>query len=98
MDQNDLLKDVIKRFIGVAVSKAPGGSGLVIRFVLDNLIYPELFDGWLFPKAKADQFQQYEKQVALMVEKQVEATVGLAAFNRVQARLQGLGDAFKDFA
>lgn len=98
MDKNTLLEDVIKRFIGVAVSKAPPGSDLVIRFVLDNVIYPELFDGWLFPKAKVDQFQQYEKQVSLLVERQVEAAVGLEAFSRVHARLKGLGDAFKGFA
>jgi hypothetical protein len=91
-------RDIVKGLLDAAASKAPGGIGTVIQLIIDNLIFPHFLDGWLFPKPDTDIFKQFEERIEKMIDKQLEAAVGQATFERVKTRLTGLGDAFEGFA
>jgi hypothetical protein len=82
----------------VGAVNAASGVNPVIRYILDNLLFPGLINEWLFPKPEVDLFKLFEKRIERMIEKQVEVAVAEAAFARVRADLVGLSNAFSDFA
>ncbi|MEJ2322142.1 MAG: hypothetical protein P8Z31_07335, partial [Gammaproteobacteria bacterium] len=98
MDANEIARDILKRLIGVAASKAPGGSGVVINAIVNDLIFPEFLDKWLFPKAREDEFDKFKERIDLMIDKTLEVRIGEATFNRVKSRLTGLANAFTAYA
>ncbi len=91
-------RDIVKSLLDAAASQAPGGIGTAITFIIDNLLFPGFLDDWLFPKPSTDLFKQFEDRIEKMIDKQIEAAVGQATFDRVKTRLTGLGDAFKGYA
>jgi hypothetical protein len=92
------IRNIVQNLLNAAASQAPGGIGKVLQLIINDLIFPKFLDGWLFPKPETDIFKQFEERIEKMIDKQVEAAIGQATFDRVKARLVGLADAFKGFA
>ena len=93
-----IVGEILQNLLHEAANLAPGGIGKVLHLIIDKLIVPDIIDGWLFPKPVTDDFKKFEERIEKMIDKQVEAAVGQATFDRVKTRLAGLGDAFKGFA
>lgn len=80
---------VVRKLIGAVTSEAPPVVGSIINFLLDELI---------FPKTEVDIWAQVEKRVTELVRKEIQDALAKDAFARVQARLTGLGNAFRQYA
>ncbi len=91
-------RDIVHGLLSAAASEAPGPIGGVLQLIIDQLIFPKFLDGWLFPKPDTDIFKQFQDRIQKMIEKEIEAAVGQATFDRVKTRITGLADAFRGFA
>ena len=80
---------VVRKLIGAATSEAPPVVGSIINFLLDELI---------FPKKEVDIWAQVEGRVTALVRQEISDALAKDAFARVQARLSGLGNAFRQYA
>lgn len=90
------LQKLVQGLVGAAETAA--GADPFLKVFLDNAVFPNLIYNWLFPQPKVDLFALFKDRVELLIDKKIEVAVGEATFNRVLSELQGLGDAFTDFA
>lgn len=80
---------VVRKLVGVATSEAPSFVGSIVNFILDELI---------FPKQERDIWAEVQGRVTDLVRREIKDALAKDAFARVQARLTGLGNAFRQFA
>ncbi len=90
--------DITRALVNAAVEQVPGPPGKLVGWIVDNFIFPEFIDKLIFPKPAEDLFDQFKDRVQKMLDQQIGAAVGQATFDRVKARLTGLGNAFQAFA
>lgn len=82
----------------VTAAENAAGADPFLKIILDNAVFPNLIYSWMFPKPAVDLFALFKDRIELLIDKKIEVAVGEATFNRVKSELQGLGDAFTDFA
>lgn len=80
---------LLKQVIHTVVSKAPYGVGGIVNVVIDELF---------FPKEEVDYWGKVQKKVQSSIQDYVKEQVGRSAFNRVMGNLNGLANAFRQYA
>lgn len=101
-DPAALVKALLTKAEDVAIDEFKQATGEqfnpVVKFIIDNVLFPLVINQWLFPPKPVDLWATFKDKVEKLIDYKLEYAIGEATFKRVATELKGLGDAFTDFA
>lgn len=90
-------RDIVKKLLNMAGGKVPV-FGSVVNIVINDVIFPEFLDGWIFPKPQKFNAKLFKEQLELVMDKKIEFAVGVNTLNKIKNHLRGLIIAFQNYA